>query len=114
MTTNSSVTIFHKIIDTTTKLEKWERTFYPNVWFFGGKGAKIDVGYDNANDVNVRIPYTENPDISKMAIGDIIVKGKVAFDIDAQQDLKGYETYNVTLIKNNTFGGTPHIHLGGK
>lgn len=114
MITNSSLTIYHKTIDATTKLEKWERTIYNNVWFFGGKGANIDVGYDNANDVSVRIPYSESPDISKIAIGDIIVKGIVKFDIERQQDLAKYETYNITMIKDNSFGGTPHIHLGGK
>jgi hypothetical protein len=114
MITNSSLTIYHKDgLDVSTHLEKWTRYNYDKVWYFGGKGASINKGYDNANDVEIRIPYG-NLDITKFALGDIIVKGTLDFDIDTQKDLKNYEIYNITSIKNNTFGNNPHIHIGGK
>ena len=115
MLTNSKLTIYHKTINKDTRLEEWIRTNYENVWFFGGKGAGINKGYENANDVDIRIPYKENEvDLSKIAIGDIIVGEELIVDIDTQQDLKGYNIYNITSINNNNFGGNPHIHLGGK
>lgn len=115
MITNSSLTIYHKEYDKTTRLDKWIRYNYKNVWFFGGKGASVDKGYDNANDVEIRIPYDTNKvEINKIHIGDILVKGTLEADITTQQDLINYETYNVTSIKNNDFGYNPHIHLGGK
>ena len=114
MITNSSLTIYHKDgLDVSTHLEKWTRYNYDKVWYFGGKGASINKGYDNANDVEIRIPYG-NLDITKFALGDIIVKGTLDFDINTQKDLKNYEIYNITSIKNNTFGNNPHIHIGGK
>lgn len=114
MITNSSLTIYHKDgLDLATKLEKWTRYNYDKVWYFGGRGASINKGYDNANDVEIRIPYG-NLDITKFALGDIIVKGTLDFDINTQNDLKNYEIYNITSIKNNTFGNNPHIHIGGK
>ena len=114
MITNSSLTIYHKDgLDVSTNLEKWTRYNYDKVWYFGGKGASINKGYDNANDVEIRIPYG-NLDITKFALGDIIVKGKLDFDINTQKDLKNYDIYNITSIKNNTFGNNPHIHIGGK
>ena len=114
MITNSSLTIYHKDgLDVSTKLEKWTRYNYDKVWYFGGKGASINKGYDNANDVEIRIPYG-NLDITKFALGDIIVKGTLDFDINTQKDLKNYDIYNITSIKNNTFGNNPHIHIGGK
>ena len=114
MITNSSLTIYHKDgLDVSTKLEKWSRYNYDKVWYFGGRGASINKGYDNANDVEIRIPYG-NLDITKFALGDIIVKGTLDFDINTQKDLKNYEIYNITSIKNNTFGNNPHIHIGGK
>lgn len=116
MITNSSLTIYHKSgLDVATHFEKWERYNYDKVWFFGGKGASINKGYDNANDVEIRIPYGENADldINNFAIGDIIVQGTLNTDIETQDDLKDYLIYNITSIKNNTFG-TEHIHLGGK
>lgn len=115
MICNSELTIYHKGFDKSAKMETWTRYNYDNVWFFGGKGAFVNKGYDNANDVEVRIPYDKNEvDINNIEIGDILVKGKLTTNITRQQDLKDYEIYNITMIKNNTFGNTPHIHLGGK
>ena len=115
MTTNASLTHYHKTLDETTRLEKWIRYNYDNVWWFGGKGSSINKGYENANDVNARIPYDKNDiDIGNLAIGDIIVKGTLDTDITTQQDLNNYEVYNITSINDNNFGINPHIHLGGK
>lgn len=116
MITNSSLTIYHKIFNQTTRLDTWVRYNYENVWWFGGKGASIDKGYDNANDVKIRIPYELNVglDITKFEIGDIIVKGTLTTNITTQQDLSSHEVYNITSIKNNTTGGQKHINIGGK
>lgn len=117
MLCNSKLTIYHKSgLDVATHLEKWVRYNYDNVWFYGGKGAGINKGYDNANDVEVRIPYDANEglEVDNFAIGDIIVEGHLTTNINTQQDLKGYLIYNITSINNNTFGINQHIHLGGK
>ena len=115
MIINASLTHYHKTLDETTRLEKWIRYNYENVWWFGGKGSSINKGYENANDVNARIPYDKNDiDIGNLAIGDIIVKGTLNTDITTQQDLKNYEFYNITSINDNNFGINKHIHLGGK
>lgn len=115
MITNNSITVYHKSgLDLSTRLEKWTRYNYEKVWFFGGKGAGINKGYDNANDVQIRIPYDDNLDISSFAIGDIVVEGTLTTDIETQQDLNGYNVYNITSINNNNFGNNPHIHLGGR
>ena len=117
MITNSSLTVYHKDgLDVATHLEKWTRHNYDKVWFFGGKGAGINKGYDNANDVQVRIPYDQNSglDIKDFAIGDILVQGELTEEIETQQDLNDYLIYNITSINNNNFGNNQHIHLGGK
>ena len=115
MITNTSLTIYHKTFDETTRLEKWKRYNYYKVWWFGGKGSSVNKGYDNANDINIRIPYLlNNIDIANIQIGDILVKGDLATDINTQQDLVEYEVYNITSINDNDFGNNPHIHIGGK
>lgn len=116
MLVNSSVTIYQKGFDNNNKTEKWKRFNYDKVWYFGGRGAGINKGYDNANDVEIRIFYklNDNLDIKNFNIGDIIVKGTLTQDIKKQQDLKGYEVYNITSINDNTFGTNPHIHIGGR
>lgn len=115
MITNSSLTVYHKSgLDVATRLETWTRYNYEHVWFFGGKGAGINKGYDNANDVQIRIPYDDNLDIANFSIGDIVVQGTLSTDIETQQDLDNYTFYNITSINDNNFGNNPHIHLGGK
>ena len=116
MINNSELTIYHKYFDEEKRIEKWQRYNYDKVWFFGGKGASINKGYDNANDVEIRLSYSllEDLDINNFAIGDIIVQGNLETDIQRQQDLNDYLTYNITSIKNNNFGTSPHIHIGGK
>jgi len=116
MLINNGLTIYHKSIDEETKLEKWTRYNYKHVWFFGGKGAGIRKGYDNANDVEIRIWYDKNEelDINNFSIGDIIVQGNLTQDISEQKELNDYITYNITSINNNDFGINQHIHIGGK
>lgn len=115
MNTNGKITIYHKGFYIKSKLETWTPKSY-EAWFHGGKGASINKGYDNANDVNIRLPYDVNDDldINNISIGDIIVQGKIEKEIKTQQDLSEYEIYNITSIINNTFGDNKHIHIGGK
>lgn len=116
MIVNSELTVYHKILDESTRLEKWVRYNYNHVWWFGGHGSSLNKGYEKANDVQIRIPYylNENADISHFAVGDIILQGKIEKEIKTQSDLSEYDIYNITSINNNTFGREPHIHLGGK
>lgn len=115
MLCNNSVTIYHKGFDALLRHEIWTKNYYDKVWFFGGKGAGLNKGYADANNVDVRISYLEyDLDVNNFAIGDIIVEGKVDFEITSQKDLINYNTYNITSINNNCFGKNPHIHLGGK
>ena len=117
MITNSSVTIYHLSgLDVSTHNELWVRYNYDKVWFFGGKGSRINKGYDNANDLDVRIPYGQNSNvnIANFSIGDIVIEGTLDFDIETQQDLDNYLIYNITSINNNNFGDNPHIHIGAK
>ena len=113
MICNNQVTIYHKGFDETNHIEKWDRYNYPNVWFFGGKGANINRGYENANNVEIRLSYSKNDlDINNFAIGDIIVEGNITQDIDSKEDLDTL-VYEITSINNNNFGLNPHIHIGG-
>ena len=113
MITNTGITIYHKGFDNTTKLETWQRFNYPNAWVFGGESAVNSKGYNQTNNIQVRIPYKQNSlNIEDFSIGDIIVKGTLTANIEKQQDLNGL-FYNITSINDNTFGKEPHIHLTG-
>lgn len=110
MITNSSMTHYHKILDTSTRLDKWVRTVYENVLWQGGKGSRLNKGYVDSNDVKVRIPYDTNT-MGQFSIGDIIVLGKQG-NITSQNDLT--DTYNITSIVDNNFGNLRHVHIEGK
>lgn len=116
MLVNSSLTVYHKILDEETRMPKWIRFNYENVWWFGGRGAGISKGYKDANDVEIRIPYDANTglNIENLKIGDILIQGTLENDITTQQDLSNYEVYNITSINDNKFGNNQHIHIGGK
>lgn len=113
MITNNKITYYHKVLNNTTHLEEWSRVLFENVWIFGGKGSNINKGYENANDVNVRIPMMYVTDTDLFQIGDIVALGEQG-DITKQSDLDGKDFYNVTSIRVNDFGSNPHIHLGGE
>lgn len=116
MLVNSDMTLYHKVLDTETRLEKWERYYIEKVWWYGGKGSNTQTGYENANDVQIRIPYesNENLNIADFSIGDIVCKGNIEKAITSQSELNGIEFYNITAISNNTFGNNQHIHLRGR
>lgn len=110
MITNAPITIYHKIRG---RVESYERYNYLNVWVFGGHGASINEGLIDKDDLNVRISYKDNVvDSKNIAIGDIIVIGTLDTDITSESQLDDY--YTITSIKDNQFGGTPHIHIGAK
>ena len=111
MLVNSSLTVYHKVeIDHDYKRIKY---FYKNIWWFGGKGASLNKGYSEANDVQIRIPYDLNPslDYNNFGIGDILVQGEYE-DIVSENDLKDLNIpyYNITSLNNNVFGNNKHIH----
>lgn len=113
MLVNSSLTVYHKVeID---QDYKWVRYNYDNIWWFGGKGSSLNKGYENANDVQIRIPYDLNPklDYNNFGIGDILVKGTIKTDITSESDIES-EYYNITSLNNNIFGNNLHIHISGK
>ena len=112
MLVNSSLTVYHKVVK--NREDAWEKHFYKNIWWFGGKGASLNKGYENANDVQIRIPYDLNPslDYNNFGIGDILVQGEYK-DITSEEDIQG-EYYNITSLNNNVFGNNKHIHVSGK
>ena len=115
MLVNSSLTVYHKV--EIGHDYKWVRYFYESIWWFGGKGASLNKGYENANDVQIRIPYDLNSslDYNNFGIGDILVQGEYE-DIVSENDLKDLNIpyYNITSLNNNVFGNNKHIHISGK
>ena len=113
MITNNKITYYQKRLDNNSKIEKWTRYVFDNVWAFGGKGSSLYKGYIDANDVDIRIPMKYVEDKKLFKVGDIIVIGEHG-NIEKQSDLANVEFYNIKSISINDFGNNPHVHLGGK
>lgn len=113
MLVNSSLTVYHKVSNNHDY--KWVRYNYDNIWWFGGKGSSLNKGYDNANDVQIRIPYDLNPKLNynNFGRGDILVKGTINNNITSESDIES-EYYNITSLNDNIFGNNKHIHISGK
>ena len=43
MLVNSSLTVYHKVVK--NREDTWEKHFYKNIWWFGGKGSSLNKGY---------------------------------------------------------------------
>lgn len=114
MITNSKLTIYHKKLDTSTKLETWTRFNYNNVWAFKKSGSNRNKGLENSNSIDVRLSYEYyDLNIDNFSKGDIILPEEVTIDITSPKDLSNYTIYYIRSINNNTFGKRPHIHIKG-
>lgn len=117
MTTNTSMTLYHKRFNPNAKLDEWDRYPIGKVMWQGGKGASINKGYEKANDISIFIPSNENKELNKVpfSIGDVVVKGNIEDKITKQSDLK-VDNYNITTLINNDYGSLDmqHIQLGAK
>lgn len=105
---NTDMTVYRKSYNTTTKLNEWTKEYYDEVVWTGGKGASLDKGILEANDITVRVPVDKND----FTVGDVIIRGS-GDDINVLTDLTDYYTVN-SVIDNSFYSSNPHIHLGAK
>ena len=114
MLTNTDLTIYHKYLNTTTKMEEYRRYYFKKCWKYETKGTNVDEGYEASGQVQIRIPGDENEnwESAEIDIGDVIFIGKGPHEIRQQKDLNN--SYNITSITINTFGNNAHIHIGGR
>lgn len=108
------ISIYHKFLDTETRLEKYETLYIPHCWYFIKQGSVIEDGIVKTDSVDVRIPleYLNKNQIEKIAIGDLIKIGKPEKSILTKSEIKG-NTFNISSITNNNFGKNAHLHLEG-
>jgi hypothetical protein len=112
----TDITLYHYIFDEETQTEKYEKSYFYNVSWDGGKGASINKGYTEANDITIRIFHKDNLNLkeSNFSIGDFFVAGICNKEITMKSELK--DTYNITTIIPRIRGSiaTNHIQIGAK
>ena len=132
MTTNTSMSVFNKYTDE-EKNVKFKKHLIDNVFWDDSKSVNLNLGYENADEVNVYIPKSQN-DLSgyvepkqykgesgtwTLENGDIIVKGNVdEEEISMIKELtKKYDnTFTITLVDDKDFGSSnmQHFEIKGK
>lgn len=112
----TDITVYHYVYDEKNQTDKYEIKHFYNVSWQGGKGASIDKGYKEANDLKLRIFYKDNSNlnIDDFYIGDFIVQGITNKQIKKQSEIK--DTYNITSKVEHKRGSihTNHISIGAK
>jgi len=124
MMTNTKMTIYNKYIDTLTHKQLFKKNIIDNVFWDDSLGVNLNMGYENADKVNIYIPYDKN-DLSSykdpnkyngdgwtLQNGDFIVKGEMDIDeINGIKDLSQYEAFTITLVDNKDFGSDNMKHF---
>lgn len=132
MTTNTSMSVFNKYTDS-KKNVIFKKHEIENVFWDDSKGVNLNKGYENADDVNVFIPKSQN-DMSgyvepkkykglnntwTLENGDFIVKGNVEESsvMSIKELLKKYDNvFTISLVDDKDFGSKNmhHFEIRGK
>ena len=132
MTTNTCLSVFNKCTDS-EKNVIFKKHEIENVFWDDSKGVNLNLGNENADDVNVFIPKSQNNmsgyiepkfyiglnDTWTLNNGDFIVKGQT-FENEVSNIKELKEKYNdvfiITLVDDKDFGSKNmhHFEIRGK
>ena len=132
MTTNTSMSVYNKYTDE-EKNVVFKKHLIDNVFWDDSKGINRNLGYENADDVNVFIPKSQN-DMSgyvepkkykglsntwTLENGDFIVKGNADKDevLSLKELTQKYDNvFTISLVDDKDFGSRNmhHFEIRGK
>ena len=124
MMTNTKMTIYNKYLDPFTHKTTYKRHVIENVFWDDSLGVNLNMGYENADKVNVYIPYDKN-DLSEyvqakkyngngwtLQNGDFIIKGETNInEVSGIKDLSNYEVFTITVNDDKDFGSKIMQHF---
>lgn len=128
MMTNTKMTIYNQYIEPNTHNKLYKKHVIENVFWDDSLGINLNKGYENADKVNVYIPFDKN-DLTDyknpkqfigegwtLQNGDYMVKGEIDIDnINGIKDLSQYDPFIMTVCDNKDFGSSnmQHFELRG-
>ncbi len=128
MMTNAKMTVYNKYVDPFTHDTIFKKHLIENVFWDDSLGINLSTGYENADKVNVYIPYDKNDlsDYKKpkqyngegwtLQNGDFMVKGETELEqVSGIKDLSNYEVFVMTVSDDKDFGSSnmQHFELRG-
>lgn len=110
MLTNTDATLYHRHYNPATRLDEWESTYIPALWWYEAEQSSVTTeGRKTADAYTVRIP-----DITVLVKkDDYLVKGQCSVQMKTAKDLAGTEHFKVSAANYNRYGGNPHIKVTG-
>ena len=126
MMTNSSMSVFNKYTEPFTKDVSYKKHLIKEVFWDDSLGVNLDSGYENADKVNVYIPFDKNESDLKDYVepkqyngigwtlqnGDFMIKGNVDIEeVDGIKDLNAYEVFEMTVTDTKDFGSYNMQHF---
>lgn len=124
MMTNTSMSVFNRYKEPFTSGVSYKKHLIENVFWDDSLGVNLDSGYENADKVNIFIPFDKN-NLSNykepkqyngigwtLQNGDFIIKGDVVeTEVNGIKDLKSYEVFEITVIDKKDFGSPNMQHF---
>lgn len=124
MMTNTKMTVYNKYIEPFTHKKVYKKYVIENVFWDDARGINRNTGYENADKVNIYIPFDKN-DLTDykeakdfngigwtLQNGDFILKGDCPIEvIESIKDLKTYEVFEITLVDVKDFGSSNMQHF---
>ena len=110
MLANADMTLYHKVYDPETRLDRWIRSQYMGVNWYAQRAVSVGGdGLNTADTLTVQIPATAAPGGFPGAVGDVVVCGLVDMEITGPAQLKGRECFVVTAVRDCRYG-SPYLH----
>ena len=118
MMTNTKMSVFNRYKEPFTNNVSYKKHVVEHVFWDDSLGINLNTGYENADKVNIYIPFDKNKsDLENykepkqyngsgwtLQNGDFIIKGEVAeSEVDGIKDLKAYEVFEITVIDKKHF-----------
>ena len=132
MTTNTSMSVYNKYTDEEKNIV-FKKHLISNVFWDDSKGINRNLGYENADDVNVFIPKSQNDmtgyvepkkykglsDTWTLENGDFIVKGNTSESevLSIKELVRKYDNvFTISLVDDKDFGSENmhHFEIRGK
>lgn len=131
MMTNTKMSVFNRYKEPFTNNVSYKKHVVEHVFWDDSLGINLNTGYENADKVNIYIPFDKNKsDLENykepkqyngngwtLQNGDFIIKGEVAeSEVDRIKDLKAYEVFEITVIDKKDFGSynMQHFEIRGQ
>ncbi len=126
MMTNTSMSVFNRYKEPFTQNVSYKRHIVKEVFWDDSLGINLNAGYENADKVNVYIPFDKNKEDMETYVepkryngngwtlqnGDFMIKGEVAEEeVSGIKELSAYEVFEMTVCDKKDFGSYNMQHF---